>query len=172
MKCWVLVLINAVWCKGHRRSHLKRVSHSRSLCGGAASLYGPLINPSPRPTCSLMAYMSMGNLHEHFTCLLYTCVQVYVERTCMWVFMAHVTPVLHSVMLSNVEPPVRASHRLPWELQWASAALQLNSRAVHSNLREWELQAPWTFFNNERILCLQCSTWLTHSALRCTAVQR
>lgn len=46
-------------------------------------------------------------------------------------------------------------------LRAASALLQLYS-SFHSNLRDWELKALWTFFNNERTLCFQCSSWLVH----------
>lgn len=64
--------------------------------------------------------------------------------------------------LSNTEPPVSYACCFTCEPRCASALLQLSS-PLHSNLRHWELKARWTFFNNEGILCLQYSTWLTRA---------
>lgn len=42
----------------------------------------------------------------------------------------------------------------------ASAPPQLYS-IFHSNPRDWEFPTRWTFLNNEGILCLQYSAWLS-----------
>lgn len=62
--------------------------------------------------------------------------------------------------MSRTEPPVCCACCFSREPRCASALLRLYSTS-HSNLRDWERKARWTFFNNEGILCLQYSTWLT-----------
>lgn len=54
---------------------------------------------------------------------------------------------------ANTEPPVM------WQ-GCASAPPQLYS-IFHSNPRDWEFPTRWTFLNNEGILCLQYSAWLS-----------
>lgn len=105
--------------------------------------------------------MSMGGLRMYiFTYYRYVNMNVQVWK-CMCVSLTGVTSVRCSGM-SNTEPPVCPACCFTYEPRCASALLQLYS-TFHSNLRDWELKARWTFFNNEGILCLQYSSWLTHA---------
>lgn len=54
----------------------------------------------------------------------------------------------------NTEPPLCPACCFTGEPRRASALPQLDNTA-HGNLRDWELKARRTFFNNEGILCLQ-----------------
>lgn len=128
--------------------------------------------------------MFSHDLHEHFEHMIgeggfhvlqhiYTC-----EFTQFSVFenagagihvCAHVTSAL-SGETSKTEPPVPAG-LLFYFARRASAPPQLFSTSPR-NLRDWELKARWTFFNNEGILCLQYCAWLTHAVWAVLQVNR
>lgn len=81
------------------------------------------------------------------------CVHKFVDSLCQ----AHI--MLRCLILSHLFCPACC---FPFEPRCASALLQLYG-TFHSNLREWELKARWTYLNNEGILCLQYSIWLTQA---------
>lgn len=96
---------------------------------------------------------------EHFYLLQHVHIYMLHIRKCTRMFL---TCIMHvpCAETSNAEPPVSPARCFTCKPRCASALLQLYS-IFHSNPRDWELKARWTFFNNEGILCLQFSTWLT-----------
>lgn len=98
---------------------------------------------------------------ERFYLLQHVHIYILHVRKCMRVFLTCITHAPR-VETSNAEPPVSPACCFTRKPRCASALLQLHS-IFHSNPRDWELKARWTFFNNEGILCLQFSAWLTRA---------
>lgn len=141
--------LNAVVCKGHRQGggHLKLVTLPCYLCEGLLNYISSALHVL---TCSTLAWGEPFYLlqHVHIYIVLLSSLNV---RVCKYFG-----------LVSGSEPPVCPVCCFTCEPRCASAVLQLYS-TFHSNLRDWELKAWGTFFNNEGILCLQYSTWLTHA---------
>ncbi len=146
-----------------------------NLCNTVLSVRGRLIiSPLLRPACSHMVSTSVlyriwvgggGCFYLLQRVHIYTHMYVNMNvHVCLWL----VSRLRCAVRTLNAEPPVCPACCFTCEPRCASAPLQLYS-IFHSNLRDWELKARWTFFNNEGILCLQHRTWLTHAV--CAALQ-